>query len=150
MNEQEAIDGAAAYRPVDFLTDVRKGVFAELDAATGVKVDAYRRNLQRAYLDNLAEKLNGRAPVTDDTRGLVRSELRLLSADVTRAAAKTTDRATRAHLDDVKDQIAKILDPKFVPPAPANPLTALFGRGLDEEYLAGCWEDVMFDLIKQR
>ncbi len=148
--EQEAIDGAAAYRPVDFLTDVRKGIFAELDAAASVKVDAYRRNLHRAYLDNLAEKLNGRAPVTDDTRGLVRSELRSLSADITKALAKTTDRATRAHLDDVKDQIAKILDPKFVPPAPANPLTALFGRGFEDEYQAGCWEDVMFEFIKRR
>ncbi len=150
LNEQEAIDGAAAYRPVDFMADVRKGIFSELDAATGVKVDAYRRNLHRAYLDNLAEKLNGRLPVTDDTRGLVRSELRSLSADITKAIAKTTDRATRAHLDDVKDQIAKILDPKFVPPAPANPLAALFGRGFEEEQHAGCWQDVMFELLKQR
>jgi Met-zincin/Domain of unknown function (DUF5117)/Domain of unknown function (DUF5118) len=149
LNEQEAMDGAAAYRPVDFMTDVRKGVFAELDAASGVKVDAYRRNLHRAYLDNLAEKLNGRAPVTDDTRGLVRSELRSLSADITKAMAKTTDRATRAHLDDVKDQIAKILDPKFIPPAPANPLAALFGRGFEEEP-AGCWQDVMFEFINRR
>ena len=150
LTEHEAVDGAAAYRPVDFLADVRKGVFAELDAASGVKVDAYRRNLQRAYLDSLAEKLNGRAPVTDDTRGLVRSELRSLSADVTKALAKTTDRATRAHLDDVKDQIAKILDPKFVPPAPAaNPL-AQFGRGFEDGFQAGCWQDVMFELLQQQ
>jgi hypothetical protein len=148
--EQEAIDGAAAYRSVDFLTDVRKGIFVELEAAAGVKVDAYRRNLQRAYLDNLAEKLNGRAPVTDDSRGLVRSELRTLSAEVTKAIAKTTDRATRSHLEDVKDQIAKILDPKFVPPAPANPLTALFGRGFEEEQHAGCWQDVMFEMIHKQ
>jgi hypothetical protein len=151
LTEHEAVDGAAAYRPVDFLADVRRGIFAELDAPTGVKVDAYRRNLQRAYLDNLAEKLNGRAPVTDDSRGLVRSELRSLSADVTRALAKTTERATRSHLEDVKDQIAKILDPKFVPPAPAtNPLLTLLGRGFDDDQQAGCWEDVMFEVLHKR
>ena len=150
MTEQEAIDGAAAYRPADFLTDVRKGVFSELDAATGVKVDAYRRNLQRAYLDNLSDKLNGRLAATDDTRGLVRSELRALSADVTKAMTKTSDRVTRAHLDDVKDQIAKILDPKFAAPAPTNPLSLLGRFGLEEDAQAGCWEDVMFEFFRKR
>ncbi|MBS1810429.1 MAG: zinc-dependent metalloprotease [Acidobacteria bacterium] len=148
--EQEAIDGAAAYRAVDFLTDVRKGIFAELDAATAIKVDAYRRNLQRAYLDNLGDKLNGRLATTDDTRALVRSELRALNADVAKALAKTTDRVTRAHLDDVKDQIAKILDPKFAAPAPTNPLSILGRIGMEEEYQPGCWEDVMMDFFIKR
>ena len=31
--EQEALDGAAAYRPTDFLADVRKGIWRELDAS---------------------------------------------------------------------------------------------------------------------
>ncbi len=141
MFEQEAIDSASAYRPTDLMVDVRKGVFAELNAPTGVKVDAYRRNLQRAYLDNLGDKLNGRIAVTDDTRGLVRSELRMLSADVSKALVKTTDRISRAHLEDVRDQIAKILDPKFATPvAAANPLAALLGR-IEEEEQFGCWPD---------
>ena len=29
--EQEALDGVAAYRPTDFLADVRKGIWSELD-----------------------------------------------------------------------------------------------------------------------
>ena len=31
MIEQEAIDGDKAYRPVDFLADVRKGVWGEVN-----------------------------------------------------------------------------------------------------------------------
>jgi hypothetical protein len=34
-----------------------------------------------------------------------------------RALAVSSDRATRAHLEDVRDQIARILDPKFATPA---------------------------------
>ena len=152
MFEQEAVDGATAYRPTDLMVDVRKGIFAELNAPTGVKVDAYRRNLHRTYLDNLGDKLNGRIAVTDDTRGLVRSELRMLSADVSKALAKTTDRISRAHLEDVRDQIAKILDPKFATPTTGtNPLAALLGR-IEEEEQFGCWPDYdkLLKLMLQR
>ena len=38
---------------------------------------------------------------------------------LTAALAKATDHDTKAHLEGAKDQIAKILDPKFLPPAPA-------------------------------
>ena len=47
-----------------------------------VRIDAYRRNLQRAYLDLLSEKLNGRAPVTDDQRPFIRGELRALNLTI--------------------------------------------------------------------
>ncbi len=151
LTEQQAIDGASAYSAIEFLTDVRKGIFSELSVRGGVKIDAYRRNLQRAYLDNLGEKLNGRFAATDDTRGLVRSELRALSADVS-LAMTGAERSTRAHLDDMKDQIAKILDPKFVAPVTAtNPLAALLGR-LDEldNGRQGCWEDVIYTMMNQK
>jgi hypothetical protein len=42
--EQEAIDGISVYTPSEFLADVRKGVWKELDAPQ-VKIDAYCRNL---------------------------------------------------------------------------------------------------------
>jgi hypothetical protein len=146
--EQEAMDGEKAYRPVDFLADVRKGIWSELGAAGAVKIDAYRRNLQRVYLDLLDDKLNGRSAVSDDQRPFIRGELKALNSDISRAMARTTDRASRMHLEDAKDQINKILDPKFAAPAPAaaNPLAA-FGRGgiNDEEVndvnYINCWPD---------
>ncbi len=144
--EQEAVDGANAYSPVEFLGDVRKGVFSELTGAGAVKVDAFRRNLQRGYLELLAERLNGRFAVTDDARPLLRGELQTLSGEITRSQARATEVATQRHLQDLKDQIAKILDPKFQPAAPAAPggLT-IFGRfGEDEaDHLNHfiCWPD---------
>jgi len=129
--EQEAMDGAAAYKPAEFLEDVRRGIWRELESPT-VRVDAYRRNLQRAYLDLLAEKLNGRAPVTDEQRPFIRGELHSLNQIIARAMLHTTDRASRLHLEDSRDQIAKALDPKFAQPAPATTTLFPFGRGADE------------------
>jgi hypothetical protein len=120
MIEQEALDGPAAYRPVDFLLDLRRGVWVELDAAS-VNIDPYRRNLQRTYLDIISERLNGRTPVNDDQRAYYRGELRALNASIGPAIPKAANRPTRLHLEDSRDLIAKILDPKFVTPAPAAP-----------------------------
>ncbi len=128
--EQEAIDGAAAYRPADFLADVRRGIWRELDAPA-VRVDVYRRRLQNSYLDLLSLKLNGRIPVADDYRSLIRAELRDLNTALGLAAVRAQDRATRAHLADARDQIAKALDPKFAPPAP--PVTTFGPFGFDDE-----------------
>ena len=135
--EQQAIDGSAAYTAADLLSTVRKGVWKELESPT-VKIDAYRRNLQNAYLDLINTKLNGSRstapafgggnggrggrgplPVSDDEKPFYRAELHTLTASINAAIAKATDHDTRAHLEGAKDQIAKILDPKFLPPAPA-------------------------------
>ena len=71
--------------------------------------------------------------------------LRTLKAEVARALAKTTDRSTRLHLDDVSDQIAKILDPKFGPPAPAGPSS--FGTPRPSADDLNCWTDVESELL---
>jgi hypothetical protein len=110
--EQETIDGSAAYTPTEFLADVRVGVFGEM-LQSSVKIDAYRRNLQRAYLDLVATRLNGAQPTTDDQRPMLRGQLQTISANARNAAAKAADRVTRLHLEDLRDQIAKILDPKY-------------------------------------
>jgi hypothetical protein len=150
LAEQEALDGSRAYSPVEFLATVRKGIWKELDGAQ-VKIDPYRRELQRSYLQQVNTKLNaeraaatggrgGGAPPTPDgepapirvtssgdEKPMYRTELKALSAAITAALAKTTDHETKAHLEASKDEIAKILDPKFAPPAPATPTVG--GRG---------------------
>jgi len=137
--EQEAIDGVAAYKPTDFLGDLRKGIWSEL-AAPQVKIDAYRRNTQRLFVDAMADRLNGRLPATDDARAFFRGELRTLSASIREALPKTADRATRLHLEDAQDQIAKALDPKFIRPVagPLVPLSTLDSDGIDPE---NCFPD---------
>ena len=108
--EQRAIDGVVAYAPTDFLADVRRGLWREL-ADPDVRIDAYRRNLQRTYLDLIDDRLNGRSPAEDDARPFLRGELRALSSSIAAVLARVSDRATSLHLVDVQDQIARTLDP---------------------------------------
>jgi hypothetical protein len=140
LMEQETLDGNLAYSPVEFLSSVRKGIWRELEAPT-VKIDTYRRELQRSYLQLVNGKLNPapvaaaavafpaegggrgglRQPSSGDEKPLYRAELRSLNTSITAALAKTTDHETKAHLEAAKDEIAKILDPKFATPAAAAP-----------------------------
>ena len=140
--EQEAIDGAAAYRPAEFMADVRRGIWSELEGGP-VRIDVYRRKLQNSYIEALANKLNVRPQVTDDYRALIKAELRDLSAAIAAASARAADRATRAHLADARDEIAKALDPKFA--APAAPALPAFVFGYDEQSelfgVLDCWVD---------
>jgi autotransporter translocation and assembly factor TamB len=140
--EQEALDGPAAYAPAEFLASVRRGVWREVESPQ-VTIDAYRRQLQRAYLDLANTKINGSAPSvpaglpsgfsalfasSGDEKAFYRAELRTLNSSISGALGRTADRETRAHLEGARDQIAHILDPKFGPAA---------GSGLGELRIFG-------------
>ncbi len=106
--EQDAMDAKTAYPAVDFLAAVRAGIWGELNRAQ-VKIDAYRRNLQRAYLDLAVARVNGG---NTEERSLYRAELKSLDASILRAMSASTDKETRAHLDSARQQIAVALDPR--------------------------------------
>ena len=89
---------------------MRGGVWRELDEAE-VGVDAYRRNIQRAYLDLIEGRLGGSSQANGDAGPFLRGELRALDASVVLALDRTSDRATRLHLEDVRHRIARTLDP---------------------------------------
>jgi hypothetical protein len=118
------------YKPGDMLLDVRRGVWAEIYAGKP-QIDAFRRRLQRTYLETVAAKVNPvstpptRIPLPDgssitlnqvrnipDARPLLRGDLVELDRALARALARTTDRTTRLHLQDARTQIERILDPK--------------------------------------
>jgi hypothetical protein len=111
---------ADAYPLPEFLADVRGGIWGELSAGS-VTVDAFRRALQRSYLNTMRARLNpppaaagaggrgGGGSSNTDVRGALRAELNTLDAQLRSAIAKTSDRATRAHLEDCRTEIANIL-----------------------------------------
>jgi hypothetical protein len=119
------------YTVAELLGDVRQGVWAEL-AEGSCDIDVYRRNLQRAYLDIMDDKLNPPAPAAaaapaggggrgggagpagtpSDARALIRGELKDLDAQIRAAIPKAANRMTRLHLEDMRNEISKILDPK--------------------------------------
>ena len=108
--EQSALD-PDAYAPIDYLTDVRTGVWSELTTREG-DVDPFRRNTQRVYLNTINNRLNGGTAPSGEVRSLLRGELRTLRGQITASVQTVADRATRLHLEDSIDMIDTILDPR--------------------------------------
>lgn len=116
-----------AYSFNEMLSGLRKGIWSELQK-TSVTTDLFRRNLQRLYIETVGNKLNpaptpssslpAGAPFTASTalpteaRSMLRKELMDLESEIARAIRLTADRETRAHLEDSRYQISKILYPE--------------------------------------
>jgi len=131
MIEHEAFLGEETYRPADMLDDARAAVWREVQQNEAI--DTYRRNLQRAYLEqahyllheaesehwspprsgNLRVGSNDDPPLNadlhisqSDIRPLIRDQLRLLHDEITEALdGGVSDRMTRIHLADALERI---------------------------------------------
>ena len=133
--EFEAMAGRGApntYTLGEMLTELRQGIWSELRDGS-VRIDATRRHLQRAYLDEVNEKINpptatlvvaqggGQAPPqgpppppvlpNSDAQTLLRGELVELDAAIRSAVPRAADRTTRLHLLGMRAVIERILDP---------------------------------------
>jgi len=115
-----------AYTIADLLADVRAGVWSEL-TARNVRIDVYRRNLQRAYLEVVKEILEpeeesrpqqqqqqqgggqNQQRFPSDVRPALRGELTELDRLAAAALARTSDPMTRLHLRDVRMEIQRLL-----------------------------------------
>lgn len=103
--EAEAVGDGDAYPLDEMLEDLRSGIWEELGRRS-VEVDAYRRNLQRAWVEAMADKLDG----PSDTRALARGELREVRDRIDDRLGRAGDRETRMHLMDVRDRIEDVLE----------------------------------------
>jgi hypothetical protein len=130
MTEQLTIDGpTVAYAPLQFLTDLRNGVWSEL-ATAGTSISLYRRNLQRAYLNNLDMKLNALPAPSEEIRMLVKGEAHALDRQLQTALnAPSLDEPTRRHLSDAREEITTMLDPRVPRPASDAAAAPAAGRG---------------------
>ena len=102
------------------MSDLRGGVWGELDDSS-VRVNTYRRNVQRAFLEAVDNRLNpsddelaragnpAPAPWSSDIRAVMRAELEDLSTEATDALGRAGDDMTRIHLRDVITEVGKIL-----------------------------------------
>ncbi|MBX7118271.1 MAG: zinc-dependent metalloprotease [Gemmatimonadaceae bacterium] len=126
--EALAANPREAYTLSDLMTDLRTGIYSELAAPT-VRVNAYRRNLQRAFLAAADARLNppaaaaapaglpagfpGAAPANpafSDVRAAMRATLQDIDAAAAAALPKAGDGMTRIHLRDLRTEIRRILD----------------------------------------
>jgi hypothetical protein len=133
LSEYEHALGNNGYGMIELLRDVRGGVFTELRNAKDI--DVYRRALQRAYVENLDNKLNppppneaqqgGRGgggggrqggppqldPKLSDLQAAVRNELKELDNEIVRALPGRNG-MNKAHLEDLRHRIEEALKAK--------------------------------------
>ncbi|WP_259068754.1 zinc-dependent metalloprotease [Mucilaginibacter sp. X4EP1] len=141
MYDNETKNGLGAYTVADLFTDLRTGIFVN------GKPDAFKRNLQRGYVEDLKSLLNddltrvypgitpaqlasfGLTPINivlSDIRPMVRAELKLIDARL----PKGGDAITAAHYADLHLRIKEALNPtRPIVNVPA----AGGGRGLTDE-----------------
>lgn len=121
--------GNGTYGLDEMMDDVQKGIFSEI--YSNKPIDAYRRNLQKAYVAKLIELIDptksNAASLTPTARGfnlsiintantdvpsVARGELKSLLAAVNAAIPATSDKLSKYHLQDLSERIKKALDPK--------------------------------------
>jgi len=110
----EETNGNDAYTAVAMLKDLRKGIFSELYKNN--KVDAYRRNLQRSYVDiatsylNQLNKEGNDELLKSDIMALMRGEMETLKRELSRRKSGVSDALTRYHWSDLIARINAGLD----------------------------------------
>ncbi len=128
LTEQSATQ-PGSYTITDLFGDVRGGAFSEY-AGGPVRVDEYRRNLQRAFVDQMERLIstplvtalppgftpfpgfNAPPPRPADARAQARLELVDLQGTLRVALPRAADRTTRAHIVDLQARINQILNPR--------------------------------------
>lgn len=110
MIENEALNGTDAYSLMNLMDDTREGVFAELYRPA--PIDAFRRNLQRAYVAMLAEMLNSDDDdiAQTDIRALSRATLLQLQEDIQNNQSRQPDTVSKAHLMDLEASIERAFE----------------------------------------
>jgi len=105
------------------INDLKKGIWSELSSKK--KIDGYRRNLQKAYVDALINIINPTAaaqpsgnpafnvnPRNTDVTSVARAQLVALKKEINGAIPGTSDKMSRFHLQDLSFRITKALDPR--------------------------------------
>ncbi|MAU26929.1 MAG: zinc-dependent metalloprotease [Muricauda sp.] len=127
MIENEAANGDQAYKLVDMMRDLRRGLWSE--TRSGKKIDTYRRNLQKAHIDRLAYLMTAenqkkkpafggyqKSTVVNtsqsDIRSVARAELNNLKRDIRGGLSRISDTMSRYHLQDALERIDVILEAK--------------------------------------
>jgi len=125
MLENETINEKEAYGLYDMMKDLRNGLFSEL--RTGKKIDIYRRNLQRAYIERMEYLMTEEQPEIpaqfrrffggtqvnvsqSDIRAVVRAELKSLRSSL--RSARGADAMSKIHISDAYERVDMILNPK--------------------------------------
>ena len=121
--ENTELNGDNAYGLTDMMTELSEGVFSELSSRK--KIDLYRRNLQRAYLERLEYLMTNEQNNTSsrrfsgskinvnrsDIKAIVRAELTTLQSKLKSSQYSFSDTMSKIHIKDLIERVDLILNP---------------------------------------
>jgi hypothetical protein len=110
MIDNEALNGANAYTITGMLRDLRNGLWSELSGTKNI--DAFRRNLQRAHVNRLAQLMEDDKEKRSDVSAAARAELNIIQGRARNAALRYNAGIVRYHLQDIDALINDILEAK--------------------------------------
>ena len=120
----EVMSGAKAYTADHLFADLKSGIWSELYSHK--PIDVYRRNLQKAYVDNLSKLTAAPSatnsaggfpgmrtidPTSSDVSSIARANLAALAKDI-RTAIPTATGLSKYHLQDLLVRVNNVLNPK--------------------------------------
>ena len=120
----EVMSGAKAYTADHLFADLKSGIWSELYSHK--PIDVYRRNLQKAYVDNLSKLMAAPAastsggafpgmrtidPTSSDVSSIARAHMAALAKDI-RTAIPTATGLSKYHLQDLLVRVNNVLNPK--------------------------------------
>ena len=103
----------SALRLPEVLDTVQKNVWQEVLQPTNKKISTFRRSLQREHLAILIGMVLRKTSVPEDARSLAWYELRQLREGLSKSIRnldRNADAYTRAHLEETRDRISKVLN----------------------------------------
>lgn len=125
--DAEAVLGNNAYQVTELLADLKKGIWSELAARK--PIDIYRRNLQKSYVNILANLIAPASATTTtvgtftittggsntdkfDVKSVVLAHLTALRGEILTTVTSMADPMSKFHLQDVAKRIDNALNPK--------------------------------------
>lgn len=123
--EWEARSSQDTYTAFELMDDLRHAIWRELDS-NSPKIDVFRRNLQRGYIERMEYLMTEEPTIParyrryfsinvdvsqSDIRPIVREQLKILQQNISDAIRRADGRATRTHLEDAQQRIEEVLNP---------------------------------------
>jgi hypothetical protein len=106
MAAGEAMYPDQAYQLVNYFNDIDKCIWTELSSGTPINI--YRRNLQRAYVDKIADLASRPGRDYRDVGPILQVKLQEIENNVSRSLQKTKDPMTIYHLKFIREKIHSI------------------------------------------
>ncbi len=98
----------------EYIAFLHKSIWSDISGTEAVKIDSYRRGLQKTYLGAITAILSSKEPANNETdaSSILKADIFILQGEIQKALTRTTDPMTQIHLRDLQTRLKTLLNPK--------------------------------------